>query len=49
VAPPGSKDSGAGTILGRKEGDDLAENSVREVADAVSPSSFILIHSHPLL
>jgi hypothetical protein len=35
VAPPGGEDLGAGAALGGEEGDDVGEDGVREVADAV--------------
>ena len=38
VAPPGREDLGAGAVLGAEEGDDLTEDGVGEVADAVDAS-----------
>lgn len=35
VAPPGSQDLGADAVVDGEEGDDVAEDAVREVAEAV--------------
>jgi hypothetical protein len=46
VAPPGGEDLGAGAVLCGEEGDDVGEDGVREVADAVGGgASFIFGHS----
>jgi hypothetical protein len=48
VAPPGRKDLGADAVLGGEEGDDVGEDGVREVADAVGSggaSFFTFSHS----
>jgi hypothetical protein len=43
VAPPGRQDSGTGAVLGGEEGDDLAEDGVWEVSDAIDASSFFIL------
>ena len=40
MAPPESEDLGAGALLGREEGDDVAEDGVGELADAIGASAF---------
>lgn len=44
MAPPGREDLAAGALVGGEAGDDLAEDGVGEVADAVG-AFFILTHS----
>lgn len=44
MAPPGREDLGASALVGGEAGDDLAEDGVGEVADAVG-ASFILARS----
>jgi hypothetical protein len=42
VAPAGREDLGAGAVLGGEEGDDVAEDGVGEVADAIGASSIFM-------
>ena len=45
VAPPGREDLGAGAVLGGEEGDDLAQDSVGDLADAVLGGPFAFAFS----
>jgi hypothetical protein len=47
VAPSGREDLCSGAFLGGEEGDDVAEDGIREVADAVGTSNPILTQSPP--
>jgi hypothetical protein len=50
VAPAGGQHLRAGAVVGREEGDDVAENAVREAADAVEALFMFLffLQSSPL-
>lgn len=47
MTPTGREDSGARAVLGREKGDDLAEDGVGEVADAVG--AFLVVSGRRLL
>jgi hypothetical protein len=47
MAPPGREDLGAASFLGGEERDDVAEDGIGEVADAVGASSVIPAHAPP--